>query len=166
MNQALLNSLTEPERAFVAETSAEALALLDEDAVLELHVRARRMREKYVKSYRRAAGSAVSDVGGRGLGYQRNQRARGKAEIFEEALARVSRRLGALAARSARQLRRERIEASRSDARPPEHRTPAPAAHRTSPNRHRPATKTTGGIKRDASSRAMGARRQAKRDAR
>jgi hypothetical protein len=112
MNQGLLNSLTETERLFVGETSAEALAGLDEDAVLELHARARRMRDKYVKNYRRAAGGKVSTVGGRGLSYETNQRARGKAEVFETALARVSRRLGALAAQSAAELRRERIEAA------------------------------------------------------
>ena len=164
MNQALLNSLTEPERLFVAETSAEALAGLDEDAVLELHARARRMRDKYVKNYRRAAGATVSTVGGRGLSYEKNQRARGKAEVFETALARVSRRLGALAARSAEQLKRERIEAARSSTAAPA--TPAPATARVRQGQPRTAKKTSGGLKRDASSRAMGARRQAKRDAR
>jgi hypothetical protein len=167
MNQALLNSLTEPERSFVAETSAEALAVLDEDAVLDLHARARRMRDKYVKNYRRAAGAQVSTVGGRGLSYGKNQRARGKAEVFESALARVSRRLGALAAQSAEVLRRERIEAARS--RPlaaPTGPTPARSASAGTPGRPRTAKKTSGARKRDASSRAMGARRQAKRDAR
>jgi len=167
MNQALLNTLTESERLFVAETSAEALAALDEDAVLELHARARRIRDKYVKNYRRAAGATVSTVGGRGLSYEKNQRARGKAEVFETALARVSRRLGALAAQSAEQLKRERIEAARSRAGGPARSTSAPvAAPGSTGRRPRAAKKTSGGLKRDASSQAMGARRQAKRDAR
>lgn len=166
MNQALLNSLTEPERLFVAETSAEALAVLDEDAVLELHARARRMRDKYVKNYRRAAGSRVSTAGGRGLSYEKNQRARGKSEVFETALARVSRRLGALASQSAEQLKRERIEAARSSTAAPVTPTPDPATPRLREGRPRTARKSSGGLKRDASSRAMGARRQAKRDAR
>ena len=84
MNQALLNSLTETEQLFVAETTAETLAALDEDAVLELHARARRMRDKYVKNYRRAAGSTVSTVGGRGLSYEKNQRARGKGRDLRD----------------------------------------------------------------------------------
>jgi hypothetical protein len=167
MNQGLLNSLTETERLFVGETSAEALAGLDEDAVLELHARARRMRDKYVKNYRRAAGGKVSTVGGRGLSYETNQRARGKAEVFETALARVSRRLGALAAQSAAELRRERIEAARANpSRPAVPGPEAPSRGPSGPGRSRVAKKTSGGLKRDASSRAMGARRQAKRDAR
>ena len=166
MNQALFNSLTESERGFVTETSVESLARLDEDRVLELHARARRMRDKYVKNYRRAARAAVSDVGGRGLSYEQNQRDRGKAEIFETCLARVSRRLGALAARSAAELKRERIEAARSGSTGPVGGTPDLSATRPHASRPQGAKKTTGGVKRDASTRAMGTRRQAKRDAR
>jgi hypothetical protein len=164
-NKALLNSLTEAERLFVAETSSDALAALDEDQVLELHTRARRMRDKYVKNYRRAAGTAVARRGGRGISYEKNQRDRGKAEIFETALARVSRRLGTLAAQSAADLRKERLAAAKTDGSGPG----KPAAARTvpaPPSRPRGAKKTTGGIKKDASSRSMGARRQAKRDTR
>ncbi len=166
MNQALLNSLTEPERVFVDETSAESLALLDEDAVLDLHVRARRMRDKHVKNYRRGAGSSVPAVGGRGLSYEKNQRARGKAEIFESALARVSRRLGALAAQSAAELRKERIEAARSGSGGPGGAASSPSGRVGGAGRGRVTKKTSGGVKKEASSRAKGARRQAKRDAR
>ena len=166
MNQALFNSLTESERGFVTETSVESLARLDEDRVLELHARARRMRDKYVKNFGRAARAAVSDVGGRGLSYEQNQRDRGKAEIFETCLARVSRRLGALAARSAAELKRERIEAARSGSTGPVGGTPDLSATRPHASRPQGAKKTTGGVKRDASTRAMGTRRQAKRDAR
>jgi hypothetical protein len=165
MNQALLNSLTEAERLFVAETSTEALSALDEDQVLELHTRARRMREKYVKNYRRAAGAAVAGRGGRGISYAKNQRDRGKAEIFETALARVSRRLGALAAQSAAELKKERIASARSGSSGPA-KTTSTRATAAPTSRARGVKKTTGGVKRDASSRSMGARRQAKRDAR
>jgi hypothetical protein len=164
MNQALLNSLTDAERLFLADTSREALAELDEDQVIELHTRTRRMRDKYVKNYRRAAGAAVSARGGRGLSYERNQRDRAKAEIFETALARVSRRLGTLATQSAKQLKDERIAAARAGGSGPA-RTAAPRAPRPPANPPRGMKKTTGGLKKDASSRAAGARRQAKRDA-
>ncbi|MBO0846923.1 MAG: hypothetical protein J2P22_16075, partial [Nocardioides sp.] len=130
MNKALLNSLTEAERRFVAETSSEALARLDEDEVLALHTRARRMRDKYVKNYRRAAGQSVARRGGRGISYERNQRDRGKAEVFETSLAKVSRRLGALAARSAAELKKERLEAARSGGSGPAKK---PAAHPARP---------------------------------
>ena len=165
MNQALLNSLTAAEQRFVAETSTDAIAGLDEDQVLDLHTRARRMRDKYVKNYRRAASEAVARRGGRGISYEKNQRDRGKAEVFETALARVSRRLGALASQSAAELRRERLDAARAYGSGPG-APPASRPARRPANRPRGAKKTTGGIKKDASTRSMGARRQAKRDAR
>jgi hypothetical protein len=85
-------------------------------------------RAKYVTVYRRGASGAVAKRGGRGFSYPKNQRDRDKAEVFETALAAVSREVAVHAARAAR--------------------------------------KTTGGIKKDASTLATGARRQAKRDAR
>src|SRR4029453_3363766 len=94
MNKAMLNSLTEAERLLVDETTPDALARLDEDALLELHQRIRRARTKYVKLYRRGASAEVRKRGGRGISYPANQRARDKAEIFESALARGSRQGG------------------------------------------------------------------------
>lgn len=164
MNKALQNSLTTAERRFLAGTSREALAALDEDEVIDLHARARRMRDKYVSTYRRSAVAAVEARGGRGASYAENQRDRGKAEIFETALARVSRRLGALAAESAAALRRERITAARGDVRPEvasavdDALEPAGAAPRA-------ARRTPRTVKRMATERSAGARRQAKRDA-
>jgi hypothetical protein len=166
MNQALLNSLTEAERLLVAEAERDAVKSLDEDELLELHQRIRRARTKYVKNYRRAAGAAVAEAGGRGKSYPRNQRDRDKAELFETVLARVSREVAGAARQAATELRKERIAA----ARPAEREgSPAPtrAAHDPGPDGvRRRTTKTTGGLKRDASSRAAGARRQATRDAR
>jgi hypothetical protein len=169
MNKALLNSLTAAERRFITETSAEALADLDEDGALALHTRARRMRDKYVQSYRRAASAAVRTRGGRGATFEENQRDRSKAEIFETSLSRVSRRLGVLASQSAAEIRTERLAAARAGrVPPPRPATPAEPAEVPVPaaRRARATTKTTGGMKKDASSRSMGARRQAKRDAR
>ena len=171
MNQGLLNSLTDPERVLVAETERDVLKGLDEDELLDLHQRIRRARTKYVKNYRRSASAAVEPAGGRGMSYAKNQRDRDKAELFESALARVSREVAVAANRASMELRTERIEAARSaklgapsrpiDAPKPEAGT-KPEAGSTAAR----ATKTTGGLKKDASSRAAGARRQAKRDAR
>jgi len=174
MNQGLLNSLTEAERQLVAEAERDALKQLDEDTLLDLHQRIRRTRTKYVKNYRRGASAAVADVGGRGLSYARNQRDRDKAELFESVLATVSREVAAAARRASMELRAERIAAGRS-ARPALAAAKPPAAKRpaakraagkpaTSP-RPRPA-KTTGGLKKDASTRALGSRRHAARDSR
>ena len=165
MNQALMNSLTDAERLLIAETDRDALSALDEDELLELHQRIRRARTKYVKNYRRGASQSVATAGGRGMAYPTNQRDRGKAELFEDALARVSREVATAARRAANELRSERIAASKTAA-----AGPAPAARSTTPRPARAAdgppraTKTTGGLKKDASTRAAGARRQAKRD--
>jgi hypothetical protein len=165
MKKRVLNSLTELERNLVAETEKQAMAELDEDALLELHTRIRRARTKYVKLYRRQASAQVETQGGRGKAYPKNQRNRDKAEIFERALARVSRRVEVLAKRSAAELKAERLAAA-------QRRGSGPGADGTGSGpdqkatRRAPATKTTGGKKRDASTRAKGARRQAKRDSR
>lgn len=170
MNQRLLNSLTDAERLLVAETERGALRSLDEDQLVDLHQRVRRARTKHVKIYRRDASLAVAESGGRGVSYPKQQRNRGKAELFELALARVSRELAAAANRTAAQLRAERIAAARSTGSGSGvggagAMRAADQPRRDVSNRAR-ATKTTGGLKKDASSRAAGARRQAKRDAR
>lgn len=164
-SQALISTLTDAERRFIGETTRNALMGLDEDDVLALFARARRLRDKYVSIYRRTAGAKVAEAGGRGASFEENQRDRQKAEVFEAALGRVSRRLGALAVEAAARIKQERLDAARAvkDAGPDVSAEPddtAPAG------RTRTARKTTGGLKRDASARAQGARRQAKRDAR
>ncbi|TCC03646.1 hypothetical protein [Kribbella soli] len=166
MNQGLLNSLTEAERLLVAEAERDALKQLDEDELLDLHQRIRRARTKYVKNYRRGASAAVADVGGRGLSYARNQRDRDKAELFESVLATVSREVAAAARRASMELRAERIAAGRS-ARPALATAKRPAGKPAPATSTRPRTaKTTGGLKKDASTRALGSRRQAARDSR
>ncbi|MEV0720206.1 hypothetical protein AB0H87_37110, partial [Asanoa sp. NPDC050611] len=95
--QSLVGSLTEVEQALVRETAGNELAALDEDELVELHTRVRRNRDKYVKLYRRRSAERVQDTGARGKAYPRGSRDRDKAEVFEEALARVSRRLAAAA---------------------------------------------------------------------
>lgn len=169
MKQALLSSLTEKERALIAETEPEALAGLDEDALLGLHDRVRRARTKYVKLYRRQASAGVVEHGGRGFAYPKNQRDRDKAEVFELALARVSKRVEIVAKQAAAELRAERLATARAGRGPgpgPGTRSgPASDAVPDDTSRRRPV-KTTGGMKKDASTRAMGARRQAGRDSR
>ena len=114
MNATLLAALTPDERFLVAQTEKDALAELDEDAVLELHQRIRRARNKYVGQYRRGASARVQAKGARGKARPANERAALRAEAFEEALSRVSRRLGVLANESARELKAERLAAARS----------------------------------------------------
>ncbi|WP_350275011.1 hypothetical protein [Kribbella sp. HUAS MG21] len=173
MNQGLLNSLSDAERLLVAETERAALQGLDEDALLELHQRVRRARTKYVKNYRRGASAAVAPAGGRGLSYARSQRDRDKAELFESVLARVSREVATAARRASTELRSERLAAARAARSAPSNAAGAKTQAQASSVAVGPGSeprvrtaKTTGGLKKDASSRAAGARRQARRDAR
>ncbi|MBB5868801.1 hypothetical protein F4553_002180 [Allocatelliglobosispora scoriae] len=161
---ALLNSLTEAELALVRETEPDRLAMLDEDDLVELHTRIRRARTKYVGLYRREASAKVAEYGGRGKSRPKNQRNAAKAEVFEEALARVSRSLSVAARRSATELKAERIAAARAERNttPPRTTRPkaAPAkAQRASTRPDSPALR-----KRHASTRAVGARRQVRKD--
>ena len=96
-----------------------------------------------------------------------------KAEAFEDALSRVSRRIAALARQSAAELRAERLAAARAVRRGqgPDEREAAPAAGRRGPAVTGEPTgdralRSPGTAKRRASTRATGARRQAKRDSR
>lgn len=165
MNKAVLHSMTNAERLLVADTERAAIADLSEDDLLDLHTRIRRARSKYVKNYRRAASANVSQAGGRGKGFGQNSRDRDKAEVFEFALARVSRQVAVRASQAAAELKAERLAVARQGSAGPDI-TAASKDGAVSTGRARQTRKTTGGVKKDASSRSAGARRQAKRDAR
>jgi hypothetical protein len=160
-----LSSLREDELDLLRETEPERMAERDEDGLLDLHTRIRRARTKYVKLYRRQAGDRVAELGGRGFARPKNRRNADKAEVFEEALARVSKRVDVVARRAAAELKAERLAAAKATSAGPRadgRRVARPEAESRVPARAR----TAGGVKRDASSRAQGARRQAARDAR
>ena len=174
MNASLLAALTDSERLLVAETEPAALAELDEDAVVELHTRIRRARGKYVGQYRRKAAAGVAKHGGRGKSRPKNARAGLKAEAFEEALARVSRRLAVLARQSAASLRTERLEAARAAKTKSKATGVAPSAKPGTKKGRSAVSKPVGDRalrspikeKTRGSTRAIGDRRQARRDSR
>jgi hypothetical protein len=173
MNASLLAVLNDAERLLVAETERAQLAVLDEDAAIELETRIRRARNKYVGQYRRAASAAVAEHGGRGKARPENKLARMKAEAFEEALSRVSRRVAALARQAASELRAERLAAARAakQSRGPDRARATAAATRKGPTvtgepKGDRALRSPASEKQRASTHAMGARRQAKRDSR
>ena len=85
--------LNDTERALLRE--ADDLDRLDEDELVALHDRVRRARNKYSKLYRRRASAQVSADASRARAHVAHARAAAKAELFEDALARVSRRLAA-----------------------------------------------------------------------
>lgn len=175
MNKSMLAVLNDSERLLVTQTDRAALEALDEDEVIALHARIRQQRNKYVSQYRRTASARVVDRGARGEARPKNQRAAAKAEAFEEALSRVSRRLGVLSRQAAAQLRAERLAAARvssgSSVRPTKGATPNGVASRprrtvTDSPRGDRALRSPVSMKNTASTKATGARRQAKRDSR
>jgi hypothetical protein len=169
VNKGMLAVLNESERLLVLETDKPELAKLDEDGLLALHDRVRRARNKVSGQYRRGGASKVAAKGGRGKASQQNQSARDKVEVFEDALARVSAALATAARKSAAALKAERLEAARGGS-----AAARPAAATTRPRKKsapQPAPKRTRSDisavrKKNASTLAAGARRQAKRDSR
>jgi hypothetical protein len=157
----------------VAQTEPAELATLDEDAAIEFEGRIRRARNKYVGQYRRGASAKIAEQGGRGQARPENKRAAMKAEAFEEALSRVSRRVAVLARQSAARLRAERLAEARAvrqgrgsgtpGAEPGPSRAVRPVAAEATADRapRSPATEM-----RRATTRAADARQQAKRDSR
>ena len=172
MDASLLAVLNDAERSLAAETEPAKLAALDEDAAIELETRIRRARDKYVSQYRRTASARVAEHGARGQAAAENARAARKAEVFERALARASHRVAVLARQAAAKLRQERLEAARADRRdraagerqaePKVRRGPAIAGEPTGDR----ALRSPASEKRRASTRATGARWQARRDSR
>lgn len=175
MNATLLAALNDAERLLVAETEASAMAALDEDGVLALHDRVRRARNKYVGQYRRGASAKVGAKGGRGKARPQNRAAALKAEAFEGALSRVSRRLTKVSNEAAAALREERLDAARavksggpgrsSSAAGTTNRAGRRASKTAAPAGDR-ALKGTAGQKRRSTTQAATARRQATKDAR
>jgi hypothetical protein len=173
MDKSLLAVLNDGERLQVGQTERSELAALDEDAAIELEARIRRARNKYVGQYRRGASAAVAEHGGRGRARPENARAAMKAEAFENALSRVSRRVASLARQSAAELRAERIAAARTAKQGQD-----PGAWAAAPDAGRKVPAVAGAPtvdrtlrsplmeKRRASTRAADARRQAKKDSR
>ncbi|TDB90240.1 hypothetical protein E1264_05695 [Actinomadura sp. KC216] len=164
----LLNSLNEDEKALVRETGSGELAGMEEDGLVDLHTRIRRARDKYSKLYRRTASARVEKYGGRGKARPKNVRNAQKAEVFEDALARVSWYLARAARRSASALKAERIAAARPDTpAPPRGGVPEATTKSSQTTRRRRPTSADPALnRRHAATRAKGARRQARRDSR
>lgn len=163
---ALANSLGKAEKDLLREAEPKRMEKLDENELLDLHKRIRRARNKYSGIYRRQGSAKVARKGGRGMAKQKNTRNAGRAEVFEDALARVSAQLADVAASHAEQLRSDRLAAANPGGTWPGAQGTAPAgegAHaRAQVTDRKP--KGPGREKRNASSQAQGARRQAKRD--
>lgn len=165
MNKAFRKYLTDSEIELIESTKPTNLSGLDEDELGDLHDRVRRASRKYRKLHRRQASAQVRADRGRGKASAKNQRSAVKAEVFEDALARVSRSLSKAAKESAAELKAERLALAQAVSSGPRRVSSssgsATGSGRTPAKKRAPATK-----KRHASTLATGARRQAKRDAR
>ena len=111
----LLGALNGQERDLLRETEPARMDELDEDQLIRLHSRIRRARKKHQKNYRRQASAGVEEHGGRGVSRPKNTQAAQKAEVFEDALARVSGLLQTRAAEAAEALKQERLAAARAN---------------------------------------------------
>jgi hypothetical protein len=165
--QKIVNSLSEKQSGLIRETEKTQMVDLDEDDLIALHSRIRRARNKYVTSYRRAGAAKVSKKGARGSAKAANSRKADKAEAFEDALSRVSRRLADVSRHSASALKEQRLALARTDSSSPSAPVSGQGKVRST---GRPKVDTTrespGRKKREASTTAAGARRQAKKDQR
>ncbi|MCC5953337.1 MAG: hypothetical protein JJU45_14680 [Acidimicrobiia bacterium] len=155
--------MTDKELELLAQVEPKKLASLDEDELLELLGRIRGARNKWSKLYRRRASAQVVDDGRRSHAGAKHSRTAAKAEVFEDALAKVSRQLAKVAKVSADELRAERLAAARGEAKPgaPTKGKGKPAG---SASRTRKPSVTPRTTKVRASTRATNARNQAKRD--
>jgi hypothetical protein len=163
----LLNSLSEDEYVLIRGTKKAQMADLDEEALIRLHTRVRRARNKFVKLYRQSGAAKVKAKGARGAGKSANTHNAGKAEVFESALSRVSRQLATAAKRNARTLKAERLARARKDAPSFSDNSTGAGKVRSAGKARTDATRESSGRKKfEASSIAAGARRQAAKDER
>lgn len=168
MNLTIVRSLTKAEQSLIMETRPRQLDGLDEDALIELHTRVRRARNKYAKLYRQQARAKVGKDRARGKASAKASPDRDRAEAFEDALARVSRRLARAARAAADQLREERLAAVKASKGGAKRKGAKAAGGGKASGKGRTAAKgkTPVSKRSNASGRAAKARKQAKRDAR
>ncbi|SEF13361.1 hypothetical protein SAMN04489740_4365 [Arthrobacter alpinus] len=162
--ETLTGILKDAELDLIREVEIERMGLLDEDELLALHKRVRRARNKHTKNYRRRAAAGVAEEGARGASRPRHGKAAQRAEVFEEALSRVSLRLAATAQETYEALKAERLERARAGKSSGPETSKIPGTGGVGPGTT-PMHKTSPGAQKiQASSQAANAQRQAKRD--
>ena len=161
---------TDKEQTLLIATERARLTGLTEDDLDELLTLVRRARNKYTKLYRRQSADLVAAKSSRAGTSTSNQRTKRKAEIFEDALARVASALAAAARATSNTLKQERLAAaSAAKGTPAVAQSPSATAGITGdqPAAGRGGNKGGAASKaRRASNAAAGSRRQAKRDSR
>jgi hypothetical protein len=168
VNPTELHLFSAKEQTLLVATEPARLAELSEDDLDDLLTLVRRARNKYTKLYRRQSADLVAASSSRRGTSTSNQRTKRKAEIFEDALARVARSLAAAASATAKELKRERLDAARAaKGTPAIAQAASPGAAKATPaGTSRTAKGPNTSPSRQASTKAKGARSQAKRDGR
>jgi hypothetical protein len=167
MNPTELELFSPAEQTLLVQTERTRLAALSEDELDDLLTRVRRARTKYTKLYRRQSADLVAAKSSRAGTATSNQRTKRKAEILEDALARVAAALGAAARATAKELRAERLASARAAKGSPG--SQGPGASTRNPTGTKDGTSPRGrstSKARQASRKSSGARNQAKRDSR
>ncbi|MGB3412987.1 MAG: hypothetical protein WBA45_17545 [Microthrixaceae bacterium] len=177
MVKATFDVLSELDKQLVLETESKKLKALDEDALIDLHTRVRRARNRHTKVYRRGAAAIVVEDGARGMASKKSRRAAARAEVMEDALSKVSRQLAQTAQEAAEALRTERLATARGS------KSPGKSSGKSSgksgkakPGKSSGGKSSGGGStksskvtpaskKARAGAKASGKRKQAKRDA-
>jgi hypothetical protein len=86
-------NLTPQENLLIGESEPDVLERLDEKQLKDLQHRLRTAREKNFSLLRREGAARVEAEGARGAAQPANERRGEKVEVFDEALARVNKRL-------------------------------------------------------------------------
>ncbi len=90
-------NLTPQEDSLIGESHPEALARMDAKQLKDLQHRLRQAREKNFSLLRRQGAARVEAEGARGAAQPASEKRSEKVEVFDEALARVTERLDAIA---------------------------------------------------------------------
>ncbi|CAN5535961.1 hypothetical protein BH23ACT3_BH23ACT3_18630 [soil metagenome] len=160
-----LSLFNDKKQTLLVATEPSRLKEMSEDELDDLLTLVRKARNKYNTQYRRQGRESVDSAGKRSATATSNQRTLRKAEIFEDALARVARSLSAAARAQRDELKAERIAAARGE-RGSAARKPAGRARNESGRAQTARRGDHVTERRAASTRAKGARNQARRDSR
>jgi hypothetical protein len=175
-----LSLFSEKEQTILVATESERIAKMSEDELGDLLMLVRRARNKYSTLHRRQAATSIEAAGKRSAASSSNTRTLRKAEIFEDALARVSASLASAARASRDELKKERLAAARGEKAAAPVKSSAKSSAKNSAKSSTPA-KSTGKARtvrtgkglggkgqvterRAGATRATNARSQAKRD--
>ncbi len=114
MTPSEIRLFTPKEQTLLVDTEPARLRELSEDELGDLLGRVRRLRNKYSDLHRSQGRASVEAAAKRYAATTSNQRTLRKAEVAEDAVARVARHLATAARAGAKELKAARIEAARS----------------------------------------------------